>query len=404
MTSSLSHRRFELHHASRSRRGRERRGTIVALSAFVFVALLMVAGLSINLTQLSTTKTELRLASDAAAKAGAIVLGQTQDIGQARIWAKRIAARHRVNNRPMRIRNVDVKIGYSEKSADGTYSFREGVEPYNSVNVFTRLGENARAGEGQFYLTGFLNPDTFSMTYDATATRVDHDLCLVVDRSGSMAWDMSNEAWKYPNTDELNEDDEVNQSIIQRYFELPHADESRWAALVRSTDTFFDHLDSLTVDVQSGLVSYSSNFVFGLYESEASTTHSNLTDEYESLKDMMAAIAEEPLIGNTNIASGMQSAVDVLTGPGSRLTAKGTMVVLTDGIVNQGVDPVSVATAAAGANITIHTITFSAQADQATMQAVASAGGGNHYHAPDEASLQAIFAEIASTLPAVLTD
>jgi Ca-activated chloride channel homolog len=386
------------------RRGRDRRGTIVALSAFVFVALLMVAGLSINLTQLSTTKTELRLASDAAAKAGAIVLGQTQDVAQARTAAQNIAARHRVNDKSMTIYNVDVKIGFSEKQPNGTFTFSENVEPYNSVRVFTSLGENARAGEGNFYLTGFLNPDTFTMTYNSTATRVDHDICLVVDRSGSMAWDMSDQEWSYPDSEELNEINEVNKSIIQRYFELPHPEDSRWAALTRSSEVFFEHLESLPVDVQSGLVSYSSNFEFGLYESNASTIHSQLTDNYSSLQTMMENVATKPLIGNTNIASGMQDAVQVLTGPQSRVTAKGTMVVLTDGRWNQGTDPVAVASAAAAANVTVHTITFSEQADQVTMAAVAQAGGGNHYHAPNEAALQAIFAEIAQTLPAVLTN
>jgi Ca-activated chloride channel homolog len=386
------------------RRGRDRQGTIVALSAFVFIALLMVAGLSINLTQLSTTKTELRLASDAAAKAGAIILGQTQDIAQARTAAQNIAARHRVNDKSMAIYNIDVKIGYSEKNPNGTFSFAENVEPYNSVRVFTSLGESARAGEGQFYLTGFLNPDTFAMTYNSTATRVDHDICLVVDRSGSMAWDMSSEEWSYPDSESLNEVNEVNQSIIQRYFELPHPEDSRWAALTRSTEVFFNHLETLPVDVQSGLVSYSSNFQFGLYQSNASTIHSQLTENYNSLQTMMEDVATKPLIGNTNVASGMQDAVQVLTGPQSRVTAKGTMVVLTDGRWNQGTDPVAVATAAAAANVTVHTITFSDQADQVAMAAVAAAGGGNHYHAPNEAALQAIFAEIAQTLPAVLTN
>jgi Ca-activated chloride channel homolog len=387
-----------------NRRGRDRRGTIVALSAFVFIALLMVAGLSINLTQLSTTKTELRLASDAAAKAGAIVLGQTQNIAQARAAAQEIAARHRVNDKSMAIYNIDVKIGFSDKNPNGTFSFAENVEPYNSVRVFTSLGETARAGEGEFYLTGFLNPDTFAMRYNSTATRVDHDICLVVDRSGSMAWDMSSDEWSYPDTDVLNEVAEVNQSIIQRYFELPHPEDSRWAALTRSTQVFFNHLETLPVDVQSGLVSYSSNFQFGLYTSTASTIHSQLTEDYATLQTKMQSVAAKPLIGNTNVAAGMQDAVQVLTGPQSRVTAKGTMVVLTDGRWNQGTDPVAVASAAAAANVTVHTITFSDQADQVSMAAVAAAGGGNHYHAPNEAALQAIFAEIAQTLPAVLTN
>ena len=378
------------------RLGSHRCGSITVLSAVVLVALLSVCGLCINLTQLATAKTEIRLASDAAAKAGAVVLGQTQDTDQARAVARDIAARHVVSGENMRIRDIDVVFGNSQDGEEG-HSFQPHEEPLNSVRVNTRMDDDALTKSGSFYITGFLNPDTFSLDYTAVATRVDHDVCLVVDRSGSMAWDLSNEAWSFPDR-ETGE-----RSIIQNYFLPPHPELSRWAALRRSTEVFFEHLESLPVDVRAGLVSYSSNFVFGLYESEASTIENYLTTNYEALNHSMLELGNTELIGNTNIASGMQSAVDVLTGDDARITAKGTMVVLTDGIWNQGKHPSEVAQAAAAANITVHTITFSDQADQHTMIEVAEVGGGNHYHAPDEASLRDIFAEIAQTLPAVLT-
>ena len=48
--------------------------------------------------------------------------------------------------------------------------------------------------------------------------------------------------------------------------------------------------------------------------------------------------------------------------------------------------------------ITVHTITFSDGVNQSQMQAVVEAGGGNHYHATDEAALEDVFCEIALTL------
>ncbi len=111
----------------------------------------------------------------------------------------------------------------------------------------------------------------------------------------------------------------------------------------------------------------------------------------------MTLIGTKPLIGNTNIAAGMQDAVNVLTSNQSRLTAKKTMILLTDGLKTQGLDPLTLAQAAASANITIHTITFSSQADQPLMRQVASIGGGNHYHAPTPDSLAAVFGTIAKT-------
>ncbi len=392
-------------HPSRRRRSRarvarsnHRRGTIVALAAIVMTVLVILGAVAINLTQLSTARTEIRLASDAAAKAGAVVLGQTQDTAQARAAALNIASQHEVASMSMNISEIDVQFGNSTRNENGDYNFNINQSPLNSVRVNTRIAQDAVTSEGSFFMTGFLNPDTFSLDYTSIAARVDHDLCLVVDRSGSMAWDMSNIAWEYP-PDPLHPE----ASIIQNYFVQPHPTLSRWAALTRSTEVFFEELEDLPIEVKVGLVSYSSNFVFGLYESVASTTHNSLTTDYSQLITSMNAIGQKELIGNTNIASGMQAAVRVLTGNGSRITAKGTMIVLTDGIWNQGTDPTEVAIAAAAANITVHTITFSDQADQEKMIAVANLGGGNHYHAPDEETLRSVFSEIAETLPAVLT-
>ena len=79
------------------------------------------------------------------------------------------------------------------------------------------------------------------------------------------------------------------------------------------------------------------------------------------------------------------------------------MVLLTDGIYNRGRDPRLAAQDAADAGVIIHTVTFSDAAEQQAMIDVAAATGGNHYHAPDAATLDAIFREIALTLPVLLT-
>ena len=55
-------------------------------------------------------------------------------------------------------------------------------------------------------------------------------------------------------------------------------------------------------------------------------------------------------------------------------------------------------------DIVIHTVTFGDGADQQEMQAVAAATGGNFYHAPDAATLQEVFEEIALTLPVMFTE
>jgi len=79
------------------------------------------------------------------------------------------------------------------------------------------------------------------------------------------------------------------------------------------------------------------------------------------------------------------------------------MVLMTDGRKNRGIEPVISARRAAELDITIHTVTFSDEADFPRMQAVAAESGGEHFHAPDAAALERIFRQIASTLPVLLT-
>ncbi len=76
---------------------------------------------------------------------------------------------------------------------------------------------------------------------------------------------------------------------------------------------------------------------------------------------------------------------------------------MTDGIHNTGSDPIAAATAAAASGIMIFTVTFSDEADIARMQQVALIGNGKHYHATSAAQLSTVFAEIAASLPTLLT-
>ena len=77
---------------------------------------------------------------------------------------------------------------------------------------------------------------------------------------------------------------------------------------------------------------------------------------------------------------------------------------MTDGRHNIGPEPVLSARRAERENITIHTVTFSDEADFPRMRDVARETGGQHFHAPDAAALERIFREIAATLPVMLTE
>ncbi len=374
----------------------QRQGTIMVLAAVVLAMLSIIAALYMNSAYVALAKTEMRLASDASAKAASIVYGLTGSVSQARTRAQEICLRHNVAGAPLELRNVDVQFGNARPTNTGRYEFTQNAQPTNSTRVHASFVRRVGSVAALPALGKFLDREEFALEEESVATRVDNDICLVVDRSGSMAWDLSNDPFSYPGN--LN-----GRSIIQNYFLPPHATDSRWAALSRSVDAFLTVLDSNPYHPRVSLVSYSSNFEFGNFAATVSTINQPLTVRFNDVRDKLAEIGSRPLIGNTNIAAGLRDGISTLGSQGtSRPNATHNLILLTDGVITQGDDPIELAALALKQNIRIHTITFSDQADQVLMAKVAAAGGGQHYHAPDAATLHAIFQQLAETLPAML--
>ena len=387
---------------TRASRVRPRRGSILMLAGAAFFALVALAGLSINVAYMELVRTEQRLATDAAAKAALVVLGQSQSQTQARQAAKAIAALHRVAGRSVVLDDSDIEIGASTGNANGTYSFNQSASNSSVVNNSVRVNSNLSKMQGggipTILLPQMMGLTTFTSQQTAVSTRIDMDVCLVVDRSGSMAWSLGSTAFAYPGT-------LAGLSPIQNYFKLPHATLSRWSALTSAVNVFATVLNEAPIKSRVALASYSSNFTFGVWTSVVASVDQSLTTDYTTLVQKLNQLATQPLIGNTNIAAGLREGVNALTDPNlTKITTCKSIVLLTDGILSQGDDPVALATIARSMNIRIHTIAFSAQADVALMQQVAQAGGGQCYVAPNAASLEAAFRTIATTLPNMLTE
>jgi secreted protein with Ig-like and vWFA domain len=107
--------------------------------------------------------------------------------------------------------------------------------------------------------------------------------------------------------------------------------------------------------------------------------------------------------GPTNIGGGLRDAGNALVHSNARPWAVKVIVLMTDGIENRGPDSVSEAHRLAAEGIMIFTVTFAQEANQARMRQVAGAGGGNHYHANDAASLSQVFRDIARRMPTLVT-
>lgn len=406
---------------------RNRKGNILVLMCFLMPAVFAVSALTINLAYTQLSRTELMVATDAAARAGGRALSELQDVDQALEVARITAAMNTVSGEALILNTADnagqVHFGMSEKLAGSdrfgfteknTASVRAGAVSANAMRI---TGDRLTGGGGpvQMPFPGFGLPQFVDMSSQSVAMQVDRDISLVLDRSGSMSWTTFNWPSGYSPWNSTIYAAATSAGILtysggnyyyasgqnyysyqawvwENYYELGPAPNSPWEDLVVAVGVFLDVLDTTA---QTEMVSLSS------YSSSASTDLP-LQSNYQNIIDELGTLGPS---GATAIGYGMQAGVPTLYDASyARPLAAKTVIVMTDGMHNTGTDPVTVAQDyIAQYDLTIHTVTFSPGADQARMQQVADIGGGLHYHAETGAELIEVFREIANNLPTIIT-
>ena len=344
--------------------GQNRRGAMMPLIAICLPIILAFSAFAINIAWMQLTRTELRTATDAAARAGSRMLSRTQNPDVARAAAINAASRNTVAGDSLILANNDVKFGMSAPNGAGSWLFTEQPEDTHGLNGVHVTGDRTSgsvSGAVPMLFTGIFDMGHFEPVRTAVASHMDRDVMLVLDRSGSMG------SW------------------------TPGG--NRWRDLKNAVTAFLNALSTTPQDELVGVATYSSS----------STLDENMTLDYGRL---MTTIDGLSVGGMTAIGRGIQDGMDGVTAPlFARANAAKTIVVMTDGQHNRGIMPEAVAlTAHIDHGITVHTITFSNGADKSHMRLVARNGGGRHWHADDQAELIAVFEEIANNLPTLLTE
>jgi hypothetical protein len=360
---------------------------MLVLVAVCLPLFLIMAAFAVDVAWMQLARTELRTATDAAARAGAKTLSLKQTEADARAAAKDAARRNRVANAPLVLQDRDIEIGLGRQSkVDERFTFAAGGSQLNAVRVTGRRTAGSAGGPVALLLGRVMGVTQFQPQHVATSTQLDRDICIVVDRSGSMMESLT------------------GGNVPGGACNPPDPKRSRWGALNIAVAGFLDELDRTLQREQCALVSYSSAGSGCGLTFTTSDVNAPLDFSYAKIRSEMARLSSRPVQGRTAISAGIDNGVVVLTGKSVRPFAVRTMVLMTDGLHNTGREPILSAREAAAAGITIHTVTFSSDADIPRMEAVAAATGGKHFHAPDAATLERIFREIASTLPVMLTE
>ncbi|MEL7499411.1 MAG: vWA domain-containing protein [Planctomycetota bacterium] len=344
-------------------RKRQRRGAMLPLIAVAIVLLFVASVFAIDLARVHVVRSELRTATDAAARAAVEALGRTDSEEKAIEAALAVAKANSVAGKELILDRNKIIFGISQQNSDGTFTFtsRDDVsssEPIlaNSVRVIGERINGSPDGPVNMMFGGLFGQSTFQPVQSATATRLDRDISLVLDKSGSMR---SN---------------------------------GRFGALKNGVDVFIAELKDTKPKENVSLVVYD-------------TRPEKLLDLTEDLDRIKTELNKKSPGGRTGIGRAMRVALDsVQNDPESRTLALKSIVVMTDGRQNEGVSPLTIAREARAANVVVHTITFSSGANQELMKDVARETGGTHLHATTNAQLVEAFQTIARQLQVLLIE
>ena len=417
---------------SRQAAAKSRRGTVMALMAFILPVLALMAAFCVNTAHMQLTRTELVVATDASARAAGRAFSEVQTVDAAKNAAKVTAALNTVNGSPLKLQENDsaneIEFGKTNQpdGKEGRYVFEKIPTSQVSSNAIVASAVrvngirdyNSLSGRVPLIIPGLLDKHDFGSTQQSVAMQVDRDISMVIDRSGSMGqvewdWPSGMSPW-YTSTLNAGVTAGMLTSSYRRgrlryyyasgvseydyqawawedHYGLGPAPRPPWEDLLDAVDAFLAVLANTSQEEQVSLASYSTSATLDTWlEKDHSVVSAKVNTLYPN--------------GWTAIGLGMESGINALLADEARPFAAKTMVVMTDGVHNQGVSPVTVANNFTGMyDLTIHTVTFGEGADQQLMQQVAAIGGGKHYHAATGDQLVAIFQEVANNLPTILT-
>lgn len=333
---------------------------MLILIVVTIVVLMIGAMFSVDVAYMHVVRAELRTATDAAARAGAATLARAQNRNQAIAAATEYASKNEVAGRGLTLSASDIQVGGIQPNGN-RLQFVPNSRQLSAVKILGRRDAGSPDGTVPLFFGRAFQVNQFAPTESATSAANVRDVALVLDISGSMAERMGRV--------------------------------TRLQALQRAVGVFLDELRLSSPLAQVSLSIYS-------------TGAAEIVPLTQNLNTIRSAVSTLQPNGFTAIGLGLQTGVNsLLRDPLTRPFAVKTIIVMTDGQHNAGPSPIVTVASAVAAQQTVHTITFSPDANQQLMQAVAEATeGGRHFHANDDTDLTEAFRTIARNLSVVLID
>ena len=253
--------------SNRKVRRNNRRGAMLVLIAVCLPLLVIMAAFAVDVAWMQLVRTELRTSTDAAARAGAKELSLSQSQTVARNRAKATAKRNLVAGEPLQLADSDIVFGNGVQANEASrFKFTAGGNKPNAVQVTGKRTNGSLTGPVDLLFAGVLGVKQFQPAETATSTQLDRDICLVVDRSGSMMWTLT------------------GSQLAERRARLRPArsDAQPLGALTIALEAFLHELDKTNQDEHVGLCSYSSNTKECGNKYKISDINSDLVSDYSA--------------------------------------------------------------------------------------------------------------------------
>lgn len=393
---------------------KSRTGSTLALIAIMLSVFAILAAFTIDFAYMGLVQTELRIATDAATKAGVEALSRTEDITAARQAAVNYAAANKVGGQPFQIKPSDVTIGKLVRNQAGTWSFVASQDKPNAVRIEAKTGGNSLHAAVPLFFGSVLGTPTFTPSYSATAGQQDVAVCLSIDRSGSMLFDMSGAEFVYPPNNPLLSDFTAWGTMWQNHLSPPNPIGSRWSVLAQAVNVFLQEAGNFTPPPRVGLVTWAADYQmpiapFTNYPKSRTDIpvpqhlNNNWATNKAAIQSIISDLGSAPMMGGTNLAAGLDDAVAALNRPGVGSFSSKVVILMTDGQWNAGRNPISAAMDARDAGIVVHTVSM-LTGFHPDMAAIAEITGGKYYRTNNAQELTAAFQELARSLPIVLVE
>jgi Ca-activated chloride channel homolog len=357
----------------RNRNGRPRdahgrKGAMLVLVAVGIMILMASAAFTVDLAYMFLATDQLQIGTDAACKAACTGLSQGYSTTKAATTAITCAGSNTICGQRMALASSNVIFGSVSYSSSGKWTFTKNGTPSTAVQVYSRASV-------PLFFGGLLGTPTFATSTSSTSAFLRNKICLVIDRSASMSFDMSGSDWSYPTGGD---------------YDKKPASGSRWSYLRQSTSAFLTAVAAAPVENQVAMVSFS----------DSASTDVSFTKTYSNINNAIANYAKNPIYGGTNLASGIQAAINLFNSTDDGTPWNELIIIESDGQWNEGSNPTTLVSTLVNMGVVVDAVGL--LNNDATLQSLASSTGGQFYYAANAAALTAAFQAIAQTIPVIL--